>query len=87
MWSDIGGLLISPVHKAMFATQTILNTPKLNREAAKIGQTCEATSEAQCEDRLYTRGCLQQGGFGGYDGPKMSQDGTKMKQDGAFGKF
>ena len=49
MWSDIGGpMLISPVHKAMFATQTILNTPKLDREAAKIGQTCEATSEAQC---------------------------------------
>ena len=40
-------MLLSPVHKAMFATQTILNTPKLNREAAKIGQTCEATSEGQ----------------------------------------
>ena len=54
-------MLISPVHKAMFATQTILNTPKLNKEAAQIGQTCEAKSEARCEYRLYSGCCLQKG--------------------------
>ena len=46
---------------AVFEEKSDSEHPKTQQRDRKIGQTCEAKSEAQCEYRLYRWCCLQKG--------------------------